>query len=407
MLKKIILIALGALLLVAGGIFLILKQRAPSQTAGTSEQTETDAIKAGKDLSNGNCSGTGPGVLTRSPMDSEDFSIIIPYGSVIGGHVTPIDHQYFSPKEYNSPRDAYEVYAMADSRLVDIGPRVKPQGTEYRLVFSMTCTFLYYYDLVTSLAPDIKAEYDKNKNSDGYATIDIQVKSGQLIGRIGGQTLDFAVWDTTKPLSGFINPKSYEGERWKIYTADPLDYYAPDLKELALSRYVRTAEPISGKIDYDIDGRLIGNWFREESGGYAGPGEGREGYWTGHLAFAPDHYDPSHFVISIGSLWGGAEDDTRMQHMTKTNAPDPKEVTIETGLVKYDLVGWSYLKADGSSWDRMSLTKGVVAKPASAPIFGCALAQMLESRKIKFEVFKGKSCSAVAGFTSAAKIYER
>lgn len=214
------------------------------------------AEKAGRDLCGGKCTGNGPALLTAAPMRPEDFSIIVPYGSVVGGHVTPIDHQYFAPADFNSPRDAYEVYAMADSRLVEIQPRTNERGTEYRMVFSVTCTFLYYYDLVTSLAPDIKAVYDRSDRG----RVDIRVKSGQLVGRIGGQTLDFAVWNTEKPLSGFIVPDHYKAEPWKIFTADPPDYYAPDLKALVLSRSVRTDEPLSGRIDYDVDGRLIGNW---------------------------------------------------------------------------------------------------------------------------------------------------
>ncbi|KKW05394.1 MAG: hypothetical protein UY40_C0021G0003 [candidate division CPR1 bacterium GW2011_GWC1_49_13] len=71
------------------------------------------------------------------PMDLADFSIIIPYGLMIGGHVTPIDHQYYSPMVFNSPRDTYPVYAMADSRLVDIQPRDTDRGREYRMVFSI------------------------------------------------------------------------------------------------------------------------------------------------------------------------------------------------------------------------------------------------------------------------------
>ena len=35
---------------------------------------------------------------------------------------------------------------------------------------------------------------------------------------------------------------------------------------LRFGGYVRTAEPISGKIDYDLDGKLIGNWFVAGSG---------------------------------------------------------------------------------------------------------------------------------------------
>lgn len=214
----VILIAL-AVIVVGGGIVILVRRESGSSTNPLTNPTDrgtSEAVKAGQDLSHGNCSGEGPGTLTRSPMDPDDFSIIIPYGLMVGGHVTPIDHQYFAPKDYKSPRDAYEVYAMADSHLVDIGPRTNERGTEYRLVFSLTCTFLYYYDLVTSLAPDIKAEYDKKKNASGYAVVDIPVKAGQLIGKIGGQTLDFAVWDTTKPLTGFVNPASYVGERWKI-----------------------------------------------------------------------------------------------------------------------------------------------------------------------------------------------
>ncbi len=420
--KKFILLAILVLFLIGGGIsvvFLLSKNkegekfsgnaniengRSTNTTTNTANEptiVESAAQKAGKELSNNKCSGTGPGTLTHSPMDAEDFSIIIPYGLTAGGHVTPIDHQYFSPKDYKSARDSYEVYAMADSRLVDIGPRTTDRGTEYRMVFSMTCTFLYYYDLVTSLAPDIKAEYDRTFH-DGRARIDIPVKAGQLIGRIGGQTLDFAVWDTEKPLTGFINPAHYGAEIWKRYTADPLDYYAPDLKALALSRYVRTAEPISGKIDYDVDGKLIGNWFQVGTNGYNGiVGEGNGAYWAGHFSVAPDLYDPKGFIISIGDFGGEA-----MQFAAKGNAPKPETVSMETGLVKYDLVQWSYKKRDGAFWDRMTLTKDPEFVPQTNSS-GCALVQMLENRLLKMETFPGKICASVSGFSSNAKTFER
>jgi hypothetical protein len=34
----------------------------------------------------------------------------------------------------------------------------------------------------------------------------MQVRAGQRVGKNGGQTLDFAVCDTVKPLSGLIYP---------------------------------------------------------------------------------------------------------------------------------------------------------------------------------------------------------
>lgn len=358
------------------------------------------ALLAGRRLSGGKCSGQGPSVLTHAPMKPEDFSIIVPYGLVIGGHVTPIDHQYFAPKDQNSARDSYEVFAMAESRLVEIQPRTNERGTEYRLVFSVSCTFLYYYDLLTSLEPDIKAVYDQNQNG-RRAEVDIPVKAGQPIGRIGGQTLDFAVWDTQKPLNGFTSPELYQAEFWKLYTADPLDYYSPELKEFILSRYARVVEPLSGKIDYDLDGRLIGNWFEEASGGYGGPGGGVEGYWSGHFSIAPDLYDPSSFIISLGDFGGQAK-----QFAALTESPKPEEVSKASGLVKYDLVDWQYLKLSGQFWDRKTLAGKVKLSPARQ-VKGCLMVEMTDQRKLKLEALVDQKCDRATGFSARAKMYER
>lgn len=367
----------------------------------------TEAVKAGKRLSNERCNGEGVTTkLAVSPMKPEDFSIVVPYGLVVGGHVTPIDHQYFSPASYNSKPDAYEVRAMGDATLVDIGSRPRPFGEEYRLVFTVSCTFLYYYDLVTSLSPELKQAYEARKNNN--ESINLQVKAGQVIGRIGGQTLDFAVWDTTKPLSGFIEHEHYEAEAWKIFTADPLDYYTDDLKSFILSRYVRDVEPISGKIDYDEDGKLIGNWFMEGYVGYGGDRQDSSGaYWRTHLSFAPDLYDPTWFIISIGS-YATEKDGLGAQFVTPTNSPQPQDVSVDTGMVKYELTQWNYIDGKGSSWNRTSLVKGLkVTSSSMGTSGGCAVVEMIDARKIKFEVFKNKSCDSVAGFTSEASIYTR
>ncbi len=359
------------------------------------------AIKAGKSLSGGKCQGTGDATFTHLPMNAADFNILIPYGLMVGGHVTPIDHQYFSPTVFNSPRDTYPVYAMADATITDIQPRVKPNGTEYRLVFAHSCTFLYYYDLVTSLTGKVKQTYDKHD-------FNLAVKAGDQIGAIGGQTLDFAVWNTTKPLTGFVNPASYDGEAWKIYTTDPSPYYTPALRQIVVAKDPRVTEPIAGKIDNDIDGKLAGSWFVQGTGGY-GPVNSAPApdYFKNHLSFSPNLYDPSYFIVSIGSLWGKVEDDPSMQHVTLTNSPNPKDVGVETGLVKYDLVGWRYIKTDGSVWDQMGPAKNVKVSPQTGTPFGCALAQMQQAQLLKFEVFIGKQCSSVAGFDSGAKLYNR
>ncbi len=367
------------------------------------------AIEVGKRLSNGQCEGEGvPYKLSVSPMKPEDFPYIIPYGLTVGGHVTPIDHQYFPPIIFHSPRDTYEVRAMADSTIVNIQPRVKSEGTEYRLHFAVTCTFFYYYDLVTSLSPDIKKIYD-DANGQYKRPVKISIKAGQVIGRIGGQTLDYAVWDTTKQLKGFIVPEHYyDAEPWKIYTADPLNYYTDDLKALILSKYVRTAEPISGKIDNDIDGKLIGNWFQEGTDGYGGASKttATKDYWTGHLAIAPDLYDPSAFIISVGFLASSA-DNPRNQFSVKRSSLNPSSVGVETGLVKYELRDWTYLKQDGSPWNNAEFSRGIKLNNENTEIKGCAITQLLETRKLKFEIFLDKRCENINDFSSSARIYER
>jgi hypothetical protein len=379
-------------------------------TIGEGAEPESDAIKAGKELSSKQCSGKGvPYMLSQSPMKAEDFGIVVPYGLMVGGHVTPIDHQYFSPKDYNSKPDTYEVRAMADSRIVGISTRPRPFGQEYRMVFTITCTYFYYYDLVTSLSPDIMAAFqDSTSDQSSHKPINIKVKAGQIIGRIGGQTLDFAVWDTTKPLTGFIVPEHYKHENWKIYTADPLKYYTPELKASILSRYARTVAPTSGKIDYDVDGKLIGNWFLEGTNGYEGDqSENGKNYWRTHLSFSPNLYVPDWFVISIGDFVTQRTGEGS-QFVTSTNAPNPSNISVESGLVKYDLYQFNYAREGGASWDQNSVPKAISIKPSTAEgSYGCVLVQMIEARKIKFEAVKGTSCASVSGYSGNVKTYTR
>jgi quinol monooxygenase YgiN len=389
-------------------VIFIVKNNSTTQESDAPVQdtvtTESEAIQKGKNLSHNNCSGEGPVTLGTSPMKEEDFVFLIPYGLMIGSHVTPIDHQYFSPTDFYSPRDTYEVMAMADGKIVDIQHRLMPpseydlNGTdEYRIVFMHTCTFFTYYDLVTSLAPDILEEFNRSKNNN-YATLDFEVQEGEVIGWIGGQTLDFAVWDTEITLEGFVVPEHYESEAWKIHTADPYNYYSDELKELLTEKNLRTTEPIAGKIDYDIDGKLIGNWFEEGTGGYAGNGEN---YWDTHLSIVPEHIDPTATMISIGDFDGEAK-----QFIISRDSQDPSTVSTDSGLVMYDLYDLEYLKSDGSSWDRFTLVKNVRTEPTQQNN-GCILFQLIEDRRLKVETFPDIVCSESFQFTSNSIIFER
>ncbi len=375
-----------------------------SGTISSGTQSPEVADQAGQTLSHRACTGTAKPKFTHLPMNPQDFAFILPYGLMVDGHVTPVDHQYFSPMVFNSKPDTYPVYAMADGQLVDIqtrthlgqGPNQAVTITDHRLIFSSSCRLFYYYDLITSMAPDVQAGYDASNHN-------FAVKAGQVIGYIGGQTLDFAVWDTDNVLSGFIVPEHYSSEGWKIYTADPLNYYSDDIKAQALAKYIRVADPRSGKIDYDVDGKLIGTWFMANADGSTTgySGTGKSDYWTTHLVFAPYFLDPTGFVLSIGNWSGGAS-----QFTSQNSTPDPATVTVDTGLVKYDLVKFHGAKADGSTWDNMTFSTPISLQKEST-IQGCMLVQMTDTRKIKAEAVAGKACSLVSGFSSAAVNYIR
>lgn len=369
-------------------------------TTNSTDQAMADGLQ----LSNNHCTGTDKPLLTHLPMNAADFNFILPYGLMVGGHVTPVDHQYFSPKNFNSAINAYPVYAMADSTITDIQTRQHPyQGhdtsqtvTDYRIVFSVSCKLFYYYDLVTGLTPDLKTASDQHQ-------FNIPVTAGQLIGYIGSQTLDFAVWDMDSRLSGFIVPDHYNGEAWKIHTVDPLQYETADIQEVTLSKYARTVKPFSGKIDYDVEGQAIGTWFKVGTNGYSNPTGATPGnYWTGHLSLAPYYLDPASFLISIGNWPDGAK-----QFATKETTPNPADISVTTGLVKYTLVGFEDEKANNSRWDNMSPPGGPIHLGKTAQSDGCFLVQMLDARSLKAEAFKGKSCTSVTSFDANAVMYER
>lgn len=407
--KKIIVFALVLLVIaVSAGVFLFFQNQTPEKDESPAQEiddlviSDSDAVKAGKQLSGGKCSGEGPVKLGALPMDEKDFPHLEPYGLMVDAHVTPIDHMYFAPASRESAIDAYNVYAPADGTITEIQRRERNDNLsevkeEFRLVITYTCTFLSYYDLITVLDPAIIGEVPELEK-ENYVRVEIPVKEGQLIGKIGKQTLDFAVWDTEKPLTGFIIPEHYDREPWKIYTANPFDYFTDDIKKILIAKNLRTVEPIEGKIDYDIDGKLVGNWFLEGTNGYAGTNKNK--YWEGHMSVVYNHLDPTAIIISIGDFNGKSQ-----QLAVKENKPDPAKVGKETGLVKYELYNFQYLKPDGQPGEG-NFVKNMKVK-AGQELRGTVIFQLIDKRKLKMEVFPGKSASQVSGFTSGVRVYER
>lgn len=370
-------------------------------------QFSTDPVEVGKYLSLNNCTGTGSKKLGSGPMRVADIGVIEPYGLVAGGHVTPVDHQYYYGKDMKSKPSTYDVLAPGDGTIVNVEVRPRNGGTaDYRVVISYSCTFFSYFDLANSLSPELDAKMPAGyKTKNGPQKVKIPVKQGEVLAKVGGQSLDFAVWDTTKTLKGLLVTKAYSNyEPWKIHTVQPTDYYTAELKAQLLPFYVRTAAPRDGKLDYDVDGTASGGWFKKGTNGYIGAFKQTEfnpmTYADGHLSIAPDLFEPTSYVFSTGAINHGT------QYAIKAPSVVPSKLTSSSGAVKYELAQLEHLDETGNRWMGASVPKSLTLN-TKGQTSGTALVQLTAKRELKVEVFSGKTPAQVTGFTSNAITYTR
>lgn len=345
-----------------------------------------------------------------SPLKIEDIEFIEPMGKMAGEHVTPTDHQYFRPTSWEvepKPRD----FISPGDGTITLVERLNFQSfsqtrptTDHRLIIQHSCDVSTIYihisefsDRVIKAVGELQAGKQKMVN--------IPVAAGEVIGKIKllpelsqAYQVDFTVIDERVTLDGFVDPSLYKDEPWKIHVAHPFDYFAQPILGQLLAKSLRTEEPAGGKIDYDIDGKLVGNWFLE---GTDYVDEDNQRYWETHLTLAYDYIDPTHIQISIGNLNGKPA-----QFNVEGNVPDPAQVGVGN-LVKYELTGFEYVqKGTSKYWDRRTFMKGLVVQN-NTNVEGVMLLELLENRKLKIEVFPGKTAEQVNGFSTSAKIYVR
>ena len=359
--------------------------------------------------------------FTFSPIDIDIIRIIEPQGEltdITSGHITPGDHIGIQYPQNGGP---YELFAMADgfiarmerqpsSPLFGLGKDVE----NLHVYFEYSCNLFGSYVHVTKLTDELvnsnqklKEFYTKERPTNTESLYErIPVKAGQQIGEVEGFGLfGMLTVDTNVNLPGFVTPEIYEGEPWKTHSVAPFDYFVEPIKGQLLAKNARKVEPVGGKIDFDVPGRLSGNWFLKGTT-YAGNQKGRGycgnylcPYWDTHLAFVYDFVDPNQVRISIGYDTGIPE---RGPFGIK-QVPDPKSVSVSTGLVKYDLVQLEDISAE---YNIVSQGKAVYTRN-SDKVVGTMFVQMTGEKTIKVEVFPGKTSSQISGFTEKAKIYER
>ena len=340
--------------------------------------------------------------MNVSPIEIASLQLITPMGRVWNTHVTPTDHQYWSlkggiNKDYSlNNAIRVDLRSPADGIVTDI-ERFKEN--DYRMVIQHSCSFFSYYIHLAELSEKILNQVSfSDSDQHQFQRANVPVKQGEVIGKVTGK-FDFSVEDKKVTLTGFISPERYDGEPWKIHTVDPFDYFAEPIRTLLIEKTIRTEFPVGGKIDYDVQGRLVGNWFK--LGTSYKPAQ--EDYWQNHLSIAYDHIDPSQIRISIGDFMGEPK-----QFGVIGNEPDPASVSVQSGLIKYELALYDYFIGNSNEyWDRITAEKNLTSKNLENKVQGVILIQMLEDSKIKVEVFSGKNSSQVLDFTEDAEIYDR
>ena len=410
--RKQILIIAGAIVgvaLIVSAFFIFFNRSDSPQTSDQSQTPQTQNQSAFMQQYGNGCKQRDV-AFTSAPMKLEELAYIRPLGAMGDGHVTPTDHVYIGGPNPNAADNTYAVLMPADGTITAvgampaqyIGDRSGQQVAveDHRIVISHSCRYFSIFIHVHKLGDKLTAAVGKlQPNENKQASLEL--KAGEVVGYIGGSTFDWTPIDTNTTLKGFITPSRYEGEPWKIHTVSPFDLYSGDLKTKLEAKSLRTVSPIGGKIDYDQPGKLIGNWFREGTGGYAGPGNNNGGrYWDGHLSVVPDYIDPSSTIVSIGN-WNGSA-----QQLLVKGVQDPAKISEQSGIIKYELLRLTYENPANPGADMRMPTKGM--KPAqNSTLEGTIIMQVQPGEKLKVEKFPGKSAAQVTGFTAGAQVYER
>jgi hypothetical protein len=289
------------------------------------------------------------------------------------------------------------VFAVADGVILRVGrgtrhvthldapPALIGQSyDDWALEIRVSTTMRANYGHITELHPAIRARVGDPPADDVGRSAFIEVKAGDTLGFVGPHpALDFAVTDRALALQ-FLNPSRYPTDF--VYGASGFDYFTPAIRSDILAITTRQVPPRAGRHDYDVDGRIVGNWFREGTTSFI--------QWSRQLAIVYHHVDGDRILISDGSpmldVPGFEDPGSPNWWFVRGNAPRPEDVGESDGMIKYDLI-----------------TPFFNGPEAANPTLGVMLVQMTATRKLRVEVFEGVMPGDVTGFTAAAKMYER
>lgn len=306
--------------------------------------------------------------FTSPVIPLDQIAPIIPYGAMIGGHVTPIDHAYLGVKSlYKAPAsrtesDYVSVTSPADGVITELSSLGSP--TSHRVVIRHGCNLVSVY-MVLNRPSGVLAPYAAELASKGSVSVHVAVKAGQEFGQQRDNALDFNVFDGTSWLSGFANPFSYTSQdQTKPYTANPLPFFTPAIQAAYEAQLQRATGNRIGKIDYDVIGAASGNWFLDGTIGYSGnlittyknatslviggSVAGKNDYSWSHLAIAPEPVDTTKWIFSTGWWTNPDGDATQVMMNIGGEQVTPDKLTAASGLVAYQLVTFVVNNPPGS-----------------------------------------------------------
>ena len=366
--------------------------------------------------------------LTHTILPLDQLTASIPYGMVVDDHVTPIDHGYLGIKTLAatsplSDADYLPITAPADGTIIEVASL--GSSTSHRVVIAHGCGLYSVFMVVNKLTGVLAAQADAVQKQ-SYLSLDQPIKAGEEFGRQRDNPLDYNVFAKEAWLTGFVNPLSYlYGEAWKLYTADPTPYFSAELQTPYTDIMQRTVAPRWGKIDYDVVGSAVGNWFLAGTIGYSGLAietyknstqpvqggmvAGKNFYSYGHLALVPHHVQPDQWIASFGWWQDPNGDPTQLMINLSPNQKTPDQITNADGVVVYQLATIGLFDANGQMFDtqgsKANLPVGFTIAPGQPN--GAIAVQVEVDGTLSIEVFPDTLASAVNGFSSNKRSYHR
>jgi len=333
--------------------------------------------------------------LTHLPTDLSQMLEFGPIGQI---RVIPKMHGGFRLQDPFTFPASIPVYAMGDGYIANIEKEFRTipghgppdlVGTDYD---DFTLDIVYtkdaggYYGHISALHEDILEQAGEIKEGRGRRNqVKIKITAGQIVGYVGPhEGVDIGMYDHSRE-SYFANTKWYNRDYRS--TVCYTDYLPAHLREQIWEINPRTAEPRCGRIAYDKEGTVAGNWFLE------GAKEITE--WSKQLVFARHEVhgdlitivDASPLVDGDGMLNEGRDPYLWFVH---GNNPEPENITVNSGQVTYEVATW---------WKMFDYE--------NPPVEGTVLVQLIDSETLQYEWFEGKLASEVSGFTGNSRIYKR